>query len=138
MHTGATISMEVNGSWIPDLEKLEEDRMPLLFLARGATTVLPSIQTWLLEEADMVVMHYHCSHGRHHSLFCECQGRFSFNFSVSFVSFVGNNEGDIVARDPAKDLSSEEVKRVKLCSVNDGMVDAADTKNIMVKMDMVL
>ena len=41
-------------------------------------------------------------------------------------------------RDPAKDLSSEEVKRVKLCSVNDGMVDAADTKNIMVKMDMVL
>ena len=138
MHTGATISMEVNGSWIPDLEKSEEDSMPLLFLASGATTVLPSIQTRLLEEADMVVMHYHCSHGRHHSLFCECQGRFIFNFSVSFVSFVGNNEGDIVARDPAKDLSSEEVKRVKLCSVNDGMVDAADTKNIMVKMDMVL
>jgi hypothetical protein len=138
MHTGATISMEVNGSWIPDLEKSEEDSMPLLFLASGAPTVLPSIQTRLLEEADMVVMHYHCSHGRHHSLFCECQGRFSFNFSVSFVSFVGNNEGDIVARDPAKDLSSEEVKRVKLCSVNGGMVDAADTKNIMVKMDMVL
>ena len=68
----------------------------------------------------------------------ECQGRFSFNLSVFFVSFVGNNERDIVARDPAKDLSSEEVKRVKLCSVNDGMVDAADTKNIMVKMDMVL
>ena len=131
MHTGATISMEVNGSWIPDLEKSEEDSMPLLFLASGATTVLPSIQTRLLEEADMVVMHYH-------SLFCECQGRFSFNFSVFFVSFVGNNEGDIVARDPAKDLSSEEVKRVKLSSVNGGMVDAADTKNIMVKMDMVL
>ena len=56
MHTGATISMEVNGSWIPDLEKSEEVSMPLLFLASGTTTVLPSIQTRLLEEADRVVL----------------------------------------------------------------------------------
>ena len=124
MPTGATILMEMNGSWIPDLEKLEEDSMPLLFLASGATTVLPSIQTRLLEEADRVVMQYHCSHGRQHSLCCECQGRFSFNWPVFFVSFVGNNEVDIEARDPATDLFSEEVKRVKESFVNGGMVDA--------------
>ena len=56
MPTGATILMEMNGSWIPVLDKSEVDSMPLLFLDSGTTTVLPSIQTRLLEEADRVVL----------------------------------------------------------------------------------
>jgi hypothetical protein len=61
-----------------------------------------------LEEADRVVMQYHWSHVGHYFLFWNCQGNFSFNFSVFFVSFTGNNEGDFEdchAMYPANDLS---------------------------------